>query len=159
MFPDKDQLEIFEGYDKVESFDFDKQLYGQSLLIFDDFVSLGINHQEKIASLYTRARKLGDGGTSCLYLSQSFFDTPQLIRKNCNYIMLKMINNTTDMNLILRDCGIEGDKKTLDNMFNYCVKNRNDITNMLFIDRTADKTKRFRKNYNKILNIDDFKNV
>lgn len=155
VIPDRDLFEVFEGYDKVEEFDFDNNLFGQSLLVFDDFVT--IKDQSKIENLYTRARKLGDGGASCLYLSQSFFDTPLMIRKNCRYIFLKMINNTNDMNLILRDCGIEGDKRSLDNMFNYCVKNQHDIRNMLFIDRSADKTKRYRKNYKKILNIDDFK--
>lgn len=156
IIPDKEFFEIHEGYESIESYNFDTMLCGQSLVIFDDM--LVEKNQRIIEGLYTRARKLNNKmGCSVIYLAQTYYDIPMIIRKNSNYVILKKLNGTKDIGMVLSNYTTDGDTKALKKMYDYCVKSREDITNFLFIDQSAPEESRFRKNFTEILSIDDFK--
>ena len=80
----------------VDSFDPKKN----NLVIFDDQVAEAVSKQKAISELFIRGRK---SNISAVYLSQSYFATPQLIRKNVDYIMLKKINTAKDLKRIVAE--------------------------------------------------------
>ena len=106
----------------------------QVLLCFDDQVAE--KDQKKIEEYYIRGRKIG-GGISMMYLSQSFFAIPTLIRRQCNYVIILKLSGKRDLNLILSNyaLGIEVDhimklyKDATKDKFNFLkidIENRND---------------------------------
>lgn len=94
----KNRVEIhYEG--KIP--DFDKLEQGfNGLVIFDDMV---LSPNQKIGEIFIRGRKLG---YSSIYISQSFFGTPKLIRQNVNYVALGKGINRRDLRLILSEYSI-----------------------------------------------------
>ena len=152
---EKPYLEIYEGLGELQKMELDKLEKAQWLFIFDDMVAE--KNQKIIEHLFIRGRKLAQkGGISCIYLSQSYFQTPPVIRKQIGYLILKKINGKRDISSILRETSVEAEKEQLLSMFKYCVASKEDITNFLFIDLGAPETARFRKNFNMILNVDEF---
>lgn len=68
------------------------------LIIFDDLMLEPKATQEKITQYYIRSRKFG---YSCVYISQSFYQIPYTIRKNCGYFILGRGLLNKDLKLIL----------------------------------------------------------
>jgi hypothetical protein len=91
----KNQLSIYyEGaVPEIEKMEEGKN----GLIIFDDMV---LTHNNKIGEMFIRGRKLG---YSCIYISQSFFGTPKIIRQNVNYVWLGRGMNKRDLRLILSE--------------------------------------------------------
>lgn len=147
----KPYLEIFEGLSELNKMDLDKMEKNQYLFIYDDMCLE--KDQSKIEQMYIRGRKLS---ISNIYLSQSYFQTPKIIRKQINYLILKKVSGTRDINSILRECSISVDKNKLQKMFNYCVQSRDDIVNFFLIDLGASDTMRFRKNFAEVLDANQF---
>lgn len=88
-------VEIF--YDGIIP-DFEKMDKGlNGLIIFDDMV---LTNDNKIGENFIRGRKLG---YSSIYISQSFFSTPKIIRQNINYVALGRGINKRDLRLILTE--------------------------------------------------------
>ena len=79
-----DLLTIAYDLDSLRNFN-DDNYYGQSLVIFDDMVNE--KNQKAISELYIRGRKI-KGGISLLYLTQSYFQVPKIIRVQCQYIFI-----------------------------------------------------------------------
>ena len=148
--PERDQLEIFEGLDELNKLDLNKAFKGQTLIIFDDIVLEKDQHQ--IEQLYIRGRKLG---VSCIYLSQSFYNIPRKIRLQCNYIILRKIPSTRDVNGILKEFSLGISKEELIKIYQYCVGKT--ITSFLMIDLNVDPELAFRKNFDLILDLNQFK--
>lgn len=71
----------------------------QRLMIFDDLV-LSVPANKIIAEYYIKARKLN---ISLLYLSQSFYQIPKVIRINSQYLILGKNLLTRDLNTIMRE--------------------------------------------------------
>ena len=71
-----------------------------NLLIFDDLITEKDKMLKKVEEFYIRGRKMG---CSCMFLSQSYYSIPKVIRKNCFYIVLKHIAQSTDLKRILAD--------------------------------------------------------
>ena len=158
QIPD-DMLFIYEGIDTFNNMDLSKLPEGQTLMVFDDMICEGARKHKKIANLFIRGRKMmNKKGISVIYLSQSYFDIePSVIRKNADKLILKKINGTYDKNAIIRDgVGLELTKTQLNNMFEYCVKSKDDINNFMLIDKSAPDEYRIRKNFKTILNPEDF---
>ena len=156
---DKPFLEIYEGIDAFNNYEIQKELDEknmQTLIIFDDMCIETKKKQQKIQELFIRGRKMCGQGLSICYLSQSFVDTPILIRKQATHFILKKVNGGMDLRRILKDCSIEANGKQLESMYNYCVSSADNIIDFLLIDRTATEAMRFRKNYAKVLNPSDF---
>lgn len=143
------QLEIYEG-GVVPDVDKYKEFQGQMIIIFDDLVNM--KNQKPIEEWYIRGRKCA-GGCSMIYLTQSFYKTPKLIRIQCNHIFLKRLTTLRDLNLVISEYGLTGIKKQI-------IKEYKDITNeskipFLAIRTDVDPHERFSKNFKTFLNIKD----
>lgn len=77
------------------------------IVIYDDLVT---THDPKISESFIRGRKQG---WSCVYISQSYFQTPKLIRQNVNYIALGRGINLRDLRMILSEYSLD---MTIDQM-------------------------------------------
>jgi ABC-type dipeptide/oligopeptide/nickel transport system ATPase component len=153
---EKPFLEIYEGIDAFNNFDMSKMDVGQHLIIFDDFVVEPLKKQQKICEMYIRSRKMCESGISVMYLTQSFYQTPIIIRRQATVLMLKKINGQRELKAILKDCALDTTGNQLESMYDYCVASADDIQNLLLIDKTAPESERFRKNLKTVLNPNDF---
>lgn len=138
----KDYLHCYEGLDELNRMDLNTAFEGQCLVIFDDLVLE--KDQLKITELFIRGRKLENGVSIC-YLSQSYYGIPKKIRGNTNYLILRKISSTHDLNMILADSSLGVTKEILHAIYKGCVKKS--ITDFLFIDMNTDPEKAFRKNF------------
>lgn len=121
----------------------DEDYYGQTLVIIDDMVNE--KDQRCIQELYIRGRKLG---CSMLYLSQSFFKIPKLIRLQCDYVFIIKTPNLRDLNLILTEFSLNSTKEQMANMYNY-ICNSDQFGNFFLIDMKASQNSglTYRKNF------------
>jgi hypothetical protein len=140
------QLEIREGYEAIpplDSLETDMQI----LCIFDDLCLA--KDQSVIADYYIRSRKIGKG-ISCLYLSQSYFQTPKVVRLQCTFIFLKKLMSVRDLAFVIKDFSLVDNKEELFKIYDYCVGDGNPV-NFLFVDLNAPEERRFRKCFSEII--------
>lgn len=104
----KDRIEFFfsiNDFPDVSTFpDLSKKNNSFNLIIFDDFITeKGTKNLKKLDDylIYGRSK----GCTVCL-LSQSYFDTSTLLRKQLSYICLCGIKSNNDLRSILREYSI-----------------------------------------------------
>ena len=143
---DRDQLQVYEN-GEVPSIDEFRGIDATGLIVFDDLINE--KDQSKIEEWSIRCRKLGKG-FSMMYLSQSYFKTPKTIRLQCNYIMLKKLQSTRDLNMILGDFNLGITREKLLSLYKEATK---DKQNFLMVDIDAPPENRFRTNFLKILPI------
>jgi len=139
----EEQLTIYEGINNLPNFnDLDEDC--QYLAIFDDLCNESKKDQKKICDLFIRGRKLAKG-ISMMYLTQSYFAVPKLIRLNSTNVLLKKLSSMRDMNLILSDFRLDITKEQLQRMYRECT---DQFENFFQIDvATNDESKRYRKNF------------
>jgi len=134
-----DQIQIKEGLHNIPQLDkMDKKL--NHLVCFDDLVLA--KDQSAIENFYIRARKLN---CSVVYLSQSFFDIPKMIRKNCNYMVFLKIGGLREVKTILRDFSLNCSKEQLVNMYDYATKEK--LSPFVIDIEEKDEQKKFRKGF------------
>lgn len=138
-----DQLSIYEGIHDLPDFDdFDED--EQVLVIFDDLCNESKKDHKKIMDLFIRGRKLAKG-VSIMYLTQSYFAVPKLIRLNSTNVFLKKLSSMRDLNLILSDFRLDLTKEQLQRMYKTCT---DDFQNFFQIDVATNKDElRYRKNF------------
>lgn len=95
------------------------------LIIFDDMVT---TKNKQIDEMFIRGRKLN---YSCIYISQSYFQTPKLIRQNVNYIALGKGINKRDLRLILSEYSIDLNIDDFMNLYFHYTKEK---MNFILID-------------------------
>jgi hypothetical protein len=123
-------LPILDKMDKKEN----------TLVVCDDL--LLDKDQTPIINYYIRCRKLN---CSIAYLSQSYFDIPALIRKNCSYMIFLKLGGVREVKDILRNFGLGCSKEQLLNMYQYATEEK---FSPLFLDLEAEKgTSKFRKGF------------
>jgi hypothetical protein len=127
------ECQCIEDYPLLDDID------DSTLVVFDDLVLE--KDQTRIGEFFIRGRKKG---ISCIYISQSYFMTPKIIRSQCNYIVLKKINSNRDLSLILADFPLDITLEELKKIYQKCSKG---IEQFLLIDVNRNE---FRCNYNKI---------
>lgn len=104
----QDKLKDVEIHYGGQMPDFEKLPKGQNgLVVFDDMV---LTKNNKIGEMFIRGRKLG---YSSVYITQSFFGTPKLIRQNVNYVSLGRGMTKRDLRLVLSEFSI---KLTIDDL-------------------------------------------
>lgn len=151
-----DELQIFEGIEKVMGYNFDELEPKQHLIIFDDMCIESEKNQSQISELFIRGRKMAQSyGCSLIYLTQSYFQVPPVIRKQMTSLILRKINGKRDASSILKECSIDATTFQLLHMYEACC-DPDDITAFLFIDFNAPDSQRFRYKFNQILDIKDF---
>jgi len=138
-------LTIKYGIDNFINFK-DEDYYGQSLLIFDDMVNESKQKQVKIQEMFIRGRKMK---ITMMYLTQSFFAVPKMIRLQCDNIILIKITDSRDLKLILSCYSLNISIDNLLNMYKYACDS---FGNFLLIDLAKPTNKQFRKNFKEYLN-------
>ena len=118
------------------------------LVVVDDL--LLEKNQDPIVNYYIRCRKLN---CSIIYLSQSYFDIPSLIRKNCSYMVFLKIGGVREIKDILRNFGLGVSKEQLMGMYDYATDEK---FGCLLLDLEANIDKKFRKNFDEYLDPSDF---
>lgn len=135
---------IKEGLENLPQLDkFDKDI--NHLVVLDDLVLT--KDQSRIENYYIRARKLN---VSVIYLSQSYFRVPKIIRQNLNYLVLLKLSGERELKLILSESGIGLDREQLLSLYNYATAEK---FNALVIDYEAPIEKKYRKNWLEYLSI------
>lgn len=138
------QIQIKEGLENLPQLDkFDKEV--NNLVVLDDLVLT--KDQSRIEQYYIRARKLN---VSVIYISQSYFRIPKIIRQNLSYLVLLKLSGERELKLILSEGGLGLSKEQLLGLYNYAVQNKFDV---LLIDYEAPIEKRYRRNFLEYLSV------
>lgn len=139
-----DQIQIKEGMENLPQLDkFDKEV--NHLVVLDDLVLT--KDQSRIENYYIRARKLN---VSVIYISQSYFRIPKIIRGNLTYLVLLKLSGERELKLILSEGGLGIDRDQLLALYEYAT---NEKFSALVIDYEAPIEKRYRKNWLEYLSI------
>jgi len=125
--------------------------YGASLVVFDDQVTT--KNQKSIEELFIRGRKIAKG-VSCMYLTQSYFQVPKIIRLQCNYVFLRKIGSKRDISMIVSEYGLTADQDQMKNMYHYCTSGS--LQEFFTIDLQSGNQYTYRKNFDQLLNPEDF---
>jgi hypothetical protein len=146
---DPSSFQIYEGFKNIPSLDnkeeFDPSL--QHLIVFDDLCLE--KNQGIIEDYLIRGRKIAKG-VNIIYLTQSYFKCPRVVRMNVNYIILKKVGSTKDLTSILKEYSLGVDMDQLKKLYKNNVKN---MTDFLMIDLDTTDDKRFRKGFSQILKV------
>ena len=79
-----------------------------------------------------------------MFLSQSYYGTPKIIRQNINYLVVLKLGGTRDVNSILRECSVDLTKEQLLRMYNEATKEKFDVK-VFNLDKSGNE--RYRKNF------------
>ena len=88
---------------------------------------------------------MGSGGISLVYLTQSWYKVPKTVRLQASYVIIRKIQSTRDLNMLLKDTSLGMNSDELTELYQSCVGNS--ITDFLFID-LENSERPFRKNLN-----------
>jgi hypothetical protein len=142
----KQGLSVVEGINNAPDLDKDIDKEDQTLIVMDDLVLE--KNQRQLEEYFLRARKQN---ASLIYISQSYFAVPQMIRKNLTYLVIKQLANLPDLFRILREYSLGVDKKQLLKIYENAISdNKQDF---LLVDLDAEPKDRFRKNFSDLYDI------
>ena len=139
-----DSIVISEGLStipKLSSYEKDTN----SLLVIDDLVLS--KDLSAVSEVYIRGRK---AGVSVVFISQSFFKIPTVIRQNCSYMVLLKLSGLRDARLILSEFSLGITKEELMEIYEHATAEK---FSPLIIDLAAPKESRFRKGFSEILDV------
>jgi len=132
-------LTITEGIDSAPDLDeFDKK--EQTLIVMDDLVLE--KNQKQLEQYFIRARKLN---CSLVYLSQSYFAVPKMIRMNLNYVIIKRLNTLQDLFRMMREYSLGVSKDVLVDLYQHSIQNNKQ--DFLLVDLDSEPKDRFRFNF------------
>lgn len=140
-----EQIVIKEGLTntpKLDDFDKDKN----HLVVWDDLVLS--KDLSMVENYYIRARKLN---CSVIFISQSYFKIPKVIRNNCSYMVLLKLSGQREVNIILSEFGLGVSKEELLKLYEFATQEK---FSPLVIDMEESPSNRFRKGLIEILNIE-----
>jgi ABC-type dipeptide/oligopeptide/nickel transport system ATPase component len=139
-------VSVVEGIENAPDLDKDINKKDQTLIVMDDLV-LEAN-QRPLEEFFIRARKQN---CSLIYISQSYYAVPKMIRKNLNYLIIKQLSSLQDLFRIMREYSLGDNKVQLKKIYdNATSDNKQDF---LLVDLDAPPENRFRKNFNDIYEI------
>ena len=139
-----DQIRIVEGIHNTPKLDsMDKK--ENHLVVWDDLVLS--KDLSMVENYYIRARKLN---CSVIFISQSYFKIPKIIRNNCSYMILLKLSGQREVNIILSEFGLGVTKEQLMELYEYATKEK---FSPLIIDLEADKEQRFRKGLKEVISV------
>ena len=130
---------VFDSDNIVDVDDLDSSEH--NLIVFDDFVT-DKKSIESISSLFIRGRKKN---ATIIYLTQSYFATPKIIRLQCNNFLLFKPSDEREIGELYRNhsCGLS--KEDFHAMFHEAT---DDPFTFLYLDiNNPDKALRCRKNF------------
>jgi DNA helicase HerA-like ATPase len=146
-----ESIQIKEGLTNTPQLDkFDKD--ENHLVVFDDLVLS--KNLEIVENYYIRCRKFN---VSVIFISQSYYAIPTMIRKNTNYmIILKLGSGQREVKMICAELGGRMDKDQLLNMYEYCT-NEKFCPLIVDMEQQTNINRRFRKGFSEWINVEDFK--
>jgi len=146
-----ESIQIKEGLSNTPQLDkFDKEL--NHLVVFDDLVLS--KNLEIVENYYIRCRKFN---VSVIFISQSYYAIPTMIRKNTNYmIILKLGSGQREVKAICSELGNRIEKEQLLNMYEYATDEKF-VPLIVDMEEVRNLSKRFRKGFDEYLDPDDFK--
>ena len=127
---DKDGLPDLDKLDKTQ----------QTLIVMDDLV--GEKNQKPMEQYFLRARKKN---ASLVYITQSYYAVPKMIRNNMTYLIIKQISSMKNLTMIAREFDLGLSKDTLTRMYKDATA---DKQNFLMMDLEGDPKDKFRKGFN-----------
>ena len=130
IYEDLNELKNINSYDKNDN----------HLIIWDDLVLT--KDQSMISEFFLRGRKQG---ISLIYLSQSYYQIPKMIRLNSNYLVILKLGQKRNLNMIMSELSLGVTKDQLIKIYNFATK---DKFSVLIVDLDEpDVNKKFRKNF------------
>jgi len=135
----KGLIEVHEDLSKLPALN-DLNASKQTLIIFDDFVT-DLKKHPIISEYFIRGRKKG---ASIMFLSQSYYGTPKIIRQNINYVVILKLGGTRDISAILREVSVDLTKAELLDMYGEATKNKFDV---LIVNLDKSGNERYRRNF------------
>jgi hypothetical protein len=143
-------LSIKEGLGELPDLDsLDKTQ--NNLIVLDDLVNEPVKQQRPICDYFIRARKKN---CSIIYISQSFYAVPKLIRDNISYLIIKQVSSMKNLTMICRECSLGIEKSQLKKIYDDATQSKQDF---LMIDLETEPTDRFRKNFDEIYELEEEK--
>lgn len=135
-----DRLKNIEIYYEGSYPTIEKMEKGQNgLIIYDDQVT---TKDDRITQMYIRGRKLH---FSSIYISQSYFGTPKIIRQNIGYLWLGKGINKRDLRLILSEYSLN---MTVDELEHYYFEITKENMQFMMLDLNK---RNLRKNIKQIV--------
>ena len=138
-------LKISEGINHAPNLDEDIDKDDQTLIVMDDLVLE--KDQHLLEEYFIRARKLN---CSLIYISQSYYRVPRIIRQNLNYLIIKQVSSLKDLYRIMGEYTLGVEKPELKKLYENSTQQKQDF---LLVDLDAPLQDRFRRNFNEIYNI------
>lgn len=139
-----DRIIIKEGVENTPQLDkFDKD--ANHLVVWDDLVLS--KDLSKVEQYYIRARKLN---VSVIFISQSYFKIPKIIRNNCSYMVLLKLSGNREVNIILSEFGLGITKDQLLNIYQYATREK---LQPLLIDMEASPDERFKRGFLEVITV------
>ena len=135
----KGLIEVHEDLLKLKPIN-EYKPHEQTLLVFDDLV-MDIKNHPVISEIFIRGRKKS---ISTIFLSQSFYATPKIIRQNISYCIILKLGGSRDVNVLLREISIGLTKEELMYMHNDATKEK---FNCLIVNLDKSGNERYRKNF------------
>jgi len=132
-------LTITEGINSAPNLD-EFDIKEQSLIVMDDLLLEKI--QKKLEQFFIRARKLN---CSLVYLSQSYFAVPKMVRMNLNYLIIKRLNTLQDLFRMMREYSLSVSKDTLVELYQHSIQDN--LQDFLLVDLDSEPKDRFRFNF------------
>jgi hypothetical protein len=144
-----ENIQIKEGLSNTPQLDkFDKD--DNHLIVWDDLVLS--KNLEMVENYYIRARKFN---VSCIFISQSYYHIPTMIRKNSTYmVILKLGSGQREVKMIVSELGGQMEKDQLLAMYDYATDTK--FVPLIVNMEESDRYKRFRRGFLELLNPDDF---
>lgn len=140
----KDGLSVKEGISNAPNLD-DLDKEEQTLIVMDDLVLE--KNQRQLEEYFIRARKMN---ASLIYISQSYYAVPRMIRQNLTYLVIKRLNTLGDLFRIMREYSLGVDKNQLKKIYDASTDTKQ---NFLLVDLEEAPENRFRKNFNELYDI------
>jgi len=132
-------IEVHEDLDKLPNIN-ELKPHEQTLLIFDDFIT-DVKKHPIISEIFIRGRKKG---ISTMFLSQSYYSSPIIIRQNVSYCVILELGGSRDVNALFTEVSIGLTKEQLMYMYNDATRNK---FNCLIVDLEKSGNERYRKNF------------
>lgn len=130
IYENLSELKDINSYDKTEN----------HLIVFDDLCLE--KNQSKISEFFLRGRKQG---VSLIYLSQSYYQIPKMIRLNSNYLVILKLGQKRNLNMIMSELSLGVTKDQLIKIYNYATRDKFDV---LLVDLDEPNINmKFRKNF------------
>jgi ABC-type dipeptide/oligopeptide/nickel transport system ATPase component len=139
-----DQIIIREGLQNTPKLD-DMDKKNNHLVVWDDLVLS--KDLSMVENYYIRARKLN---CSVIFISQSYFKIPKVIRNNCSYMVLLKLSGNREVNIIMSEFGLGVSKEELMALYEYATAEK---FSPLLIDMESPKEERFRKGVDFIIDV------